>query len=62
VLDAYGAEAQVVVPLLEQTATMFDGGEQNFPKNLSKQKAKAVREAISRIQAAKDRPDLRSIR
>jgi hypothetical protein len=62
VLDAYGAEAQVVVPLLEQTATMFDDGEQNFPKNLSKQKAKAVREAISRIQAAKDRPDLRSIR
>jgi len=62
VLDAYGAEAQVVVPLLEQTAAMFDGGEQNFPKNLSKQKARAVREAISRIQSAKERPNLRSIR
>jgi hypothetical protein len=62
VLEAYGAEAQVVVPQLEQTAAMFDDGEQNFPKNLSKQKARAVREAISRINSAKDRPDLRSIR
>jgi hypothetical protein len=61
VLDAYGAEAQAVVPHLEETAALFDKGEINFPKHLSRQKAGAVRETIKKILAAKDRPELKSI-
>jgi hypothetical protein len=61
VLDAYGAEAQVIIPQLEETAAIFDKGESNFPRHLSRQKAKAVRDAISRIKAAEEHPELRSI-
>ena len=62
VLDNYGAEAQSIVPHLKQTAAMFDKGEQDFPKELSEQKAKAIRKAIRKIESAKDRPDLRSLK
>jgi hypothetical protein len=62
VLDAYGAEAQCVIPNLEETAALFDKGEVNFPKNLSKQKAKAVRDAVQKIKSAKDHPELRSLK
>jgi hypothetical protein len=61
VLDNYGAEAQNIVPHLKQTAAMFDKGEKDFPKELSEQKAKAIRKAIRKIESAKDRPDLRSL-
>lgn len=61
VLEAYGAEAEAVVPHLEETAALFDKGEINFPKHLSRQKAGAVRETIKKIQAAKVRPELKSI-
>jgi hypothetical protein len=62
VLDAYGAEAQVIIPQLEETADLFDQGEVDFPKRLSKQKARAVRDAIRKIQSAKDHPELRSLK
>ena len=62
VLDAYGAEAQVVIPHLEETAAIFDQGEVNFPKKLSKQKAKAVRDTIQKIKSAKDHPELKSLK
>ncbi len=62
VLAPYGAAAQRVVPHLRETAAMFDQGETNFPKSLSKQKAKAVREAIEKIEAAQDRPELRRLK
>jgi hypothetical protein len=62
VLNAYGAEAQVIIPHLEETAAIFDQGEVNFPKNLSKQKARAVRDAIQKIKSAKDHPELRSLK
>lgn len=62
VLEPYGAEARVIIPHLQQTAEMFEKGEANFPRNLSRQKAKAVRVAIDRINTAEDRPKLRSIR
>lgn len=62
VLDAYCAEAQSVIPHLEETAALFDKGEVNFPKNLSKQKAKAVRDAVQKIKSAKDHPELRSLK
>ncbi len=61
VLEAYGAKAQVIIPHLEETAALFDHGEVDFPKKLSKQKARAVREAIQKIQSAKDHPELRSL-
>ncbi|MFM7057753.1 MAG: DUF6288 domain-containing protein [Planctomycetota bacterium] len=61
VLTAYGAEAQVIIPHLEQTAAGFENGEKNFPKNLSRQKAKAVRDAIEKIKTTQERPQLKSI-
>ncbi len=62
VFDAYGAEAQRVVPHLRETAAIFDNGEPNFPKRLSEQKAKAVREAIQKIEAAQDRPGMKRLK
>ena len=41
---------------------MFDRGEENFPGNLSKQKAQMVREAITAIEASQERPELTRIR
>lgn len=61
VLESYGAEAQRVVPDLRETAAMFDKGEVDFPKDLSKQKAKAVQKAIEAIEATEERPVLRRI-
>ncbi len=62
VFTPYGAEAQRIIPHLQETAAMFEKGETNFPKHLSKQKAKTVREAIEKIEAAQDRPDLKRLR
>ena len=62
VLTAYGAQAQRVVPHLRETAALFDQGEKNFPKNLSEQKAKAVRDAIGKIEAAQEHPELKRIK
>ncbi len=58
----YGAQAQRVVPHLLETAAMFDNGEPDFPKALSKQKATAVREAIDKIEAAQDRPKIKRLK
>lgn len=62
VLDHYGAEAQGIIPHLEETATLFDKGEQDFPRHLSTQKAATVREAIKKIESAKDHPELRPLK
>jgi hypothetical protein len=62
VLTSYGSQAERVVPHLRETAAMFDKGETNFPGHLSKQKAKAVREAIKKIEAADDRPELKRLK
>ncbi len=61
ILDSYGAEAQRIVPHLRETAAIFDRGEKDFPKALSKQKAKAIRKAIEKIEAASHRPILKRI-
>jgi hypothetical protein len=61
ILVRYGAEAQRVIPHLRETAAMFDKGEKNFPKSLSKRKAKDVRKAIETIEASKDRPELKEL-
>jgi len=61
VLLAYGAHAQAFIPELEKTAAYFDGGEKNYPRHLSNQKAAALREAIRKIQASTERRELTSI-
>ncbi len=58
ILVSYGANAKVFVPELERIAADFADGEPDFPKNLSVQKAEAVRAAIRDILASTDRPTL----
>ena len=62
VLQSYGAQAQRIVPHLRETAALFDKGEKDFPKSLSERKAKAVREAIEKIETAQERPDLKRLK
>lgn len=62
ILVQYGANAQSVLPHLQETTAMFDSGEKDFPKKLSDQKATAIREAIAAIEASKDKPKMQSIR
>ncbi|MCA8987598.1 MAG: HEAT repeat domain-containing protein [Planctomycetaceae bacterium] len=54
----YGANAQRVIPLLEETAIDFEDGEEDFPGKLSLEKAKLVRETIEEIRASTTRPPL----
>lgn len=61
ILLMYGAEAQRVIPHLRETASMFAQGENDFPKRLSEQKARAVREAITTIEASTTRPSLKRL-
>jgi hypothetical protein len=61
VLADYGASAQSLIPQLEETAAGFDRGEPDFPRNLSRQKARAVRETIAKIRAAKETPELKPL-
>jgi hypothetical protein len=58
VLLTYGAHAQAMIPELERIAASFDGGEPDFPRHLSKGKAADLREAITAIKAATERPEL----
>ena len=57
-LESYGAHAQRVIPMLESHIHYFEHDEPDFPKQLSRQKADAVRRAIARIKASEDRPEL----
>jgi hypothetical protein len=61
ILDHYGADAQRLIPQLQEAAAAFDRGEPDFPKRLSQQKAAAVRAAIEKIQTATDRPKLKQL-
>ena len=58
ILLSYGTHAKSVIPTLERAAAYYEAGEEGFPKNLSKQKAENIREAIRTIQASKDSPKL----
>jgi len=58
ILQSYGAQAKAFIPELRKIAESFDKGEEGFPGNLSKQKAAMVREAITTIEASKERPEL----
>ncbi len=55
----YGAQAQRVVPRLQEIAAQFENGEPDFPQSLSRKKAAAVRDAIAKIEASQDRPELK---
>ena len=57
-LKAYGAHAKRVIGRLEATAKYFDKGEEGYPRNLSLDKAKLVRETIKEIQNSTDKPKL----
>lgn len=60
-LERYGAHAQAKIPELERTARYFESKEKDFPKRLSRSKAKAVRATIEKIRASEARPTLISI-
>ncbi|MFZ9938428.1 MAG: HEAT repeat domain-containing protein, partial [Luteolibacter sp.] len=62
ILESYGAHAAAVIPQLESIAADFADGEPDFPMRLSQQKTAATREAIARIQASAERPELRRLR
>ena len=58
----YGAAEHPVLPHLRETAVVFDAGEKDFPKNVSKQKAEALRKGMAKSEASPDRPELNHIR
>jgi HEAT repeat protein len=58
ILQSYGARAKSVLPELRKLAGHFEGGEKNFPKNLSLRKAQSVRDTIQAVEASTDAPDL----
>ncbi len=62
ILVTYGSHAKSAIPQLKQAAEIFDKGEENFPNNMSLDKAADVRKAISDIEAATTKPELRRIR
>ena len=57
-LRSYGAHAQRVIPQLEAHAVYFEKEEQGFPRSLSLQKAKNVRETIEALKESTDKPEL----
>jgi len=60
-LKRYGAHAQRAIPRLEKVIHYFENEEEDFPKNLSLQKAEMVREAIHEIRKLTDKPELRKL-
>ena len=61
ILETYGAHAQAFIPELEKIAATFDAGEGDFPKQMSRQKAQAVRDSIETIRKSGDRSPLKRI-
>jgi hypothetical protein len=58
ILLDYGARAQPAIPELKRIADGFEKGEKNFPRKLSLEKAKVVRETILAIEASQEYPEL----
>jgi len=58
ILATYGACAKRTVSDLEQIAVQFDKGEKDFPREMSRQKAAAVRDAIKAIELSTENPKL----
>jgi len=61
ILLDYGAHAKSAVPELKQLAESFEKGEKSFPRELSLDKARAVRETIRAIEASDEYPELKRI-
>ena len=61
-LRRYGAHAKRVIPELEKLEADFADGEEDFPRDRSKLKAEAVREAIEFLNKTEARPELRQVR
>ncbi len=57
-LEGYGAHAKRVIPQLEAHAKFFENDEPDFPRRLSRGKARLVRETIAKIKASQDEPTL----
>ena len=62
ILLIYGARATAVIPELEKIAADFRGGEKNFPKRLSIQKADELKITIKKIKTSTELPNLIRIR
>jgi HEAT repeat protein len=62
ILMEYGTHAKATIPVLTQLADTFSKGEPAFPKNLSLQKEKDVRDAITKIEASTETPTLIKIK
>lgn len=62
ILLEYGAHAQRVIPKLREAIEYFETREPDFPKKLSLQKAADVREAIAKIEASTDRPEMKRVK
>ncbi len=61
ILLSYGAHAKSSIPQLKQIADYFEKREKNFPRRLSLDKAKVVRETIRAIDASQEYPELMRI-
>ncbi len=61
ILLSYGAHAKPTIPELEKIANYFENDEKDFPRNLSLEKAKIVRETIRDIAASNEYPELTHI-
>lgn len=59
-LKLYGVAAREVLPDLRELVT-FCRNEKNFPEDCKRKKTAAVEEAIKAIEAATEKPELRSI-
>ncbi len=62
ILVSYGTHAKATIPALTELADTFSKGEKDFPKALSLQKEKDVRDAITAIEASTETPVLIKIK
>ncbi len=60
-LKVYGTHGKRVIAQLEDTASYFENGEQDFPRKLSQDKARIVRETIAAIEASTETPELKHL-
>lgn len=60
-LKSYGAHAQRAIPRLEIAINYFENEEKDFPRRLTEDKARIVREAIAAIKVATEKPELISL-
>ncbi len=61
ILLSYGAHAKSTTAELERIADYFENHEKNFPRRLSLEKARVVRETIRAIDASDEHPELISV-